>query len=262
LSTLLIDIGNTRLKWALAHGERIGPMRAVEHHQHARFERWLAQRRRIDAVEAVSVAGAAAERRLQAALRRNTLPTARFARSTAQAAGVTNSYAEPWRLGADRWMAAIGAWHQAGGRRAVCCISVGTALTVDVVDARGQHRGGLIAPAPELMIRALLDQTQGIAVRAQRGQRAKTPRPTPPLASLANTTHDAILQGSLLAAAALADRCVSEVSKGLPTPPKVFLTGGAATALAPLLRCRFELRPDLVLRGLHTLTAQTHSGAC
>jgi type III pantothenate kinase len=261
LSTLLIDIGNTRIKWALARGGRIGPMRAAEHGRRGVFEQWLGRARGIDAVEAASVASPAARRQLQAALRRNDLPPARFARSTAQAAGVTNSYAEPWRLGVDRWMAAIGAWHQAGGRRAVCVISVGTALTVDVVDAQGRHRGGLIAPAPELMVRALLEQTHGIAVRAKRAAaRGGASRPTPALSPLASTTQNAIAQGSLLAAAALADRCVSEVARSLAARPRIFLTGGAAQTIAPLLRCRFDLLPDLVLRGLLALTAQTHAG--
>lgn len=256
MSILLVDIGNSRIKWALARADRMGPMRAAGHGQFVQFGRWLAGARGIESVAAVNVAGEAAARRLQSVLRRHGFPAARFARSTATAAGVTNGYAEPWRLGADRWVAAIGAWHEAGCRRCVCSISVGTALTIDVVDARGRHRGGLIAPAPDLMMRALLGNTHGIAVRASRASRAPPRRPTPALLPFAATTREAVQQGGLVAAAALVDRCAAEVAAGLGTKPRVFLTGGAAEQVMPRLACRFEYLPDLVLRGLRVLHAQ------
>jgi type III pantothenate kinase len=254
LNRLLVDIGNSRIKWALARGARLGPLRAAGLDEFQRFALWLHGRRRIDAVEAVSVAAAGAAKRLQAELRRNGLPPARFARSTASAAGVTNGYSDPWRLGADRWVAAIGAWHEAGCRRAICSISAGTALTIDVVDARGRHRGGLIAPGPELMVRSLLGHTHGIAVRAAGSVRTR--RPTPALPPLAGNTQDAIARGSLCAAAALVDRCVERIAGTLAGPPQVLLTGGAAADIAPLLACRHRLVPDLVLRGLWVLSRE------
>jgi type III pantothenate kinase len=265
LNRLLVDIGNSRIKWALARGARIGPMRAVELGQFKRFEQWLAKARSIASTESVCVAGAGAEARLQTALLDHELPAARFARSTAHAAGVTNGYAEPWQLGADRWVAALGAWHAAGSRRAICSVSVGTALTLDVIDARGRHRGGVIAPGPDLMVGSLLGQTQGIAVRAARASRtlsrARARRPTPSLPPLAGNTRDAVWQGSLAAAAALIDRCVTDVATRLHARPRVFLTGGGAGAIAPRLECRFERMPDLVLRGLLLLAEQSGDGA-
>lgn len=258
MNRLLVDIGNSRIKWALARGSRVGPMRAVELDQFSRFERWLAAARGIGSAHAVCVAGARTEARLQTALLKCGLPKARFARSTTEAAGVTNGYAEPWQLGADRWVAALGAWHEAGGRRATFSVSVGTALTLDVVDARGRHRGGVIAPGPDLMVRALLGQTHGIAVRAAR---AKTRRPTPSLPPLATNTRDAVWQGSMTAAAALIDRCLGDVARKMHARPRVFLTGGGAEAIAPLLHCRFERLPDLVLRGLLVMDEQSGDAA-
>lgn len=253
MNRLLVDIGNSRIKWAVARGSRIGPMRAADLGQFRRFGEWLASARAVDSVEAVCVAGAKREAQLRATLRRHGLPAPHFARSTACAAGVTSGYAEPWRLGADRWVAAIGAWHEAGGRRAVCSVSVGTALTFDVVDAKGRHRGGVIAPGPVLMVRSLLGQTHGIAVRAADTRRGGTRRSTPALPPLAGNTRDAIYQGSLTAAAALVDRCVREVATGLRARPRVFLSGGTAGSLAPMLESRVEHQPDLVLRGLLVL---------
>jgi type III pantothenate kinase len=265
LNRLLVDIGNSRIKWAVARGARIGPMRAVERDQFSRFEHWLGKARGIGSTEAVCVAGAEAEASLQAALLDRNLPEARFARSTTRAAGVTNGYAEPWQLGADRWVAALGAWHKAGGRRAICSVSAGTALTIDVVDARGRHRGGVIAPGPDLMVQTLLGQTHGIAVRAARASRTtshtRARRPTPALPPLAGNTRDAVWQGSLVAAAALIDRCVGDITTRLRTRPRVFLTGGGAKAIAAQLECRFEPLPDLVLHGLLVLAEHSGDGA-
>lgn len=262
MNRLLVDIGNSRIKWSLARGSRLGPMRAVELGQFSRFERWLAAARGIGSAHAVCVAGAEAEAQLQAALTQRGLSPAHFARSSAHAAGVTNGYADPWQLGADRWVAALGAWHEAGRKRAVCSISAGTALTLDVVDARGWHRGGVIAPGPDLMVQTLLGQTHGIAVRAARASRtsarAKARRPTPSLPPLAANTRDAVWQGSLIAGAALVDRCVGDAARRLHARPRVFLTGGGAELIASQLQCRFERLPDLVLRGL--LVLAEHSG--
>jgi type III pantothenate kinase len=260
VNTLLIDIGNTRIKWALLRGATPGRQSALSIRDWRGFERALRKLRRIGSVQVVGVAGARAELALRAILQRLKLPKPQFVRSSARLAGVTNGYKDAWRLGADRWVAAIGAWHLAGGRRAVCAVSVGTALTVDVVDAIGQHRGGLIAPGPALMVRSLLQDTQGIAPRAagstsraarKSGQRAIRP--------LADNTRDAIELGSLTAAAALIDRTVSAVRSTLGARPVVILTGGGATVIAPLLATRHLQCEDLVLQGLAVIARETGS---
>jgi len=247
MSTLYIDIGNSRIKWALARGTRMGRLRAMSLSQFSRFARALRSTRGVQAVHAVCVAGRPMEQRLRAALRLAGLPAPRFARSSRRAAGVTNAYRDPWRLGADRWVGMIGAWHLAGARRAVCAISAGTALTLDVVDAGGRHRGGLIAPGPEMMVGALLGRTRGIAARAAGARRSKATPLAPPLAG---DTRSAITTGSLLAAAGLVERCLAELRARSKLTPAVYLTGGAAPALARLLSRRHRHCPDLVLRGL------------
>lgn len=248
-TTLLVDIGNSRIKWAIARGGRIGRMRALPLADFAEFTRALRRLKPVAEVRAGCVAGRDAEKALRQALTATGHPRPRMARSERQAAGVTNGYRDPWRLGADRWMAAIGAWHAAGQRRIVCAVSVGTALTLDVVDAGGQHRGGLIAPGPLLMRRALLGQTHGIAVRAAGGRRGSAALP-----GLADNTRDAIDLGSLRACAALVDGCIADLRRTLGAAPLVFLTGGDAEVIAPLLASRVEHCPELVLRGLAVLS--------
>lgn len=247
MTTLLIDIGNTRIKWAIERNGRIGRMQALPLPALARFAQALGKLRAVTAVRAVCVAGPATERALHKALAAAGHPAAQMFTSTREAGGVTNGYLDPWRLGADRWAAAIGAWH-AAGKRAACAVGVGTALTIDVVDASGQHRGGLIAPGPFLMQRSLLGQTHGIAVRAAGARRGRKA-----LAGFADNTRDAIDLGSLRACAALVDRCVTDLRRSLGKTPRVYLTGGDALLIAPLLASRIEVRPALVLQGLAVL---------
>jgi type III pantothenate kinase len=250
MTRLLVDIGNSRIKWCLARGARAGRQRVLplSGNGGTAFARIARAARSATQVTAVCVAGAPRERALARALRIAGLPAPRFIRSSAAAAGLRNGYREAWRLGADRWVAAIGAWHEAGRRRAVCIIDIGTATTVDVVDAGGRHLGGLIAPGPELMQRALLTGTRGIALRARGGTRA-------PAAGLARDTAAAIRLGALQATAALIERAAADARRTQGPRTVVYLTGGGAAAVQPLLRRRVRTCTDLVLRGLAVLGA-------
>jgi type III pantothenate kinase len=119
---------------------------------------------------------------------------------------------------------------------------VGTALTLDLVDAKGRHLGGAIVPAPSLMKHSLLAKTNGIRRRA---------RGVPSAGGFfARNTHAAIEQGARYAAAAVIDRAVVEARKVLGRVPLVLVTGGGAPAIRGLIRARHVLVPDLVLQGL------------
>jgi type III pantothenate kinase len=248
MTHLLVDIGNSRIKWCLARGTVLGPQRVMPlgGTGSAGFARLARAARGATAVTAVCVAGPTRERALARALRAAALPAPRFIRSSVAAAGLRNGYRESWRLGADRWVAAIGAWHDAGQRRAVCVIDIGTATTVDVVDAYGRHLGGLITPGPELMQRALLTGTRGIARRARGGARAA-------VAALARDTATAIRLGALHATAALIERSAAAARHAHGPRTLIYLTGGGAEAVLPLLGLRVRACPDLVLRGLAVL---------
>ena len=251
MSVLLIDIGNTRIKWARFDGQRLGRQRAAVHsgwdgEDYAR--RVIGSGRRLDRILVASVAGARVNRSLALAARRARAPAPEFVVSQRRAAGVTSGYLEPWRWGVDRFVAAIGAYHLAKGR-AVCVVGVGTAMTIDLVDAAGRHRGGAIIPAPTLMVDTLLKNTDGIRRRAQGGAGGGN-------SLFGRSTRAALVQGSLYAAAALIDRAVGEaraLARG--RSPLVVLTGGGAPSVQPLVQSTCVSVPDLVLRGLAALTS-------
>jgi len=248
-NTLLVDIGNTRVKWARLSRGRLGRQQAAAH------EGWSGERiarhivgkpshlasKRIERIVVVSVAGARIDRGFASEARRQLGIAPEFFASQRRAAGVTTLYAEPWRLGADRLVAAIGAFHLSK-HRPVCVISAGTAMTLDLVDSRGRHRGGAIVPAPSLMVGSLLSQTHGIRRRARGGTSGSS--------LFARSTRAAIEQGARFAAAAVADRAVVEARSVLGRTPLVLLTGGAASVIQKLMRSRHKHVPDLVLQGL------------
>ncbi|MEO7775693.1 MAG: type III pantothenate kinase [Steroidobacteraceae bacterium] len=247
MKLLLVDIGNTRLKWAVLADGMLGKQRALAMQgANAReFAKALGAMRGVAAVVAVNVAGTSGEQLLRAALRLLQLPAPRMIRSTRRAGGVANGYPDAWRLGADRWVAVVGAHDLARGRP-VCVADIGTAMTLDLVDAHGRHRGGQIVPGPELMRRSLLNDTGGIRRRAS----VALPRAT---GFFARNTAAALQVGPTQACAALIDRSVQEARVLLGAKPLLLLTGGGAQGVARALRSSHELRQDLVLHGLAVL---------
>lgn len=236
---LLLDLGNTRLKWAMREGSTWHAQGAVGWNEDvvlALHDAWRKLPVPRDAFGASVVDGG---REAQVAA----VVTACFARETqwlrtpAQACGVRNAYAEPHRLGVDRFLAMVAAHAETP----VACVlaGVGTALTLDAMTADGHHLGGLIAPGPQLMQQSLLGATSRIQVE----------RPGRVL-DAADNTPDAVASGCWQAAAALIERFVSHMASALGGAPVLILGGGDAEALLPLIAQPARLSTDSVLRGL------------
>jgi type III pantothenate kinase len=253
MAILLVDIGNTRIKWARLEAGRIGVRRAAQHRgwQASDFaRRVVGAAAGLTEVLACSVAGAATDRALAAAARRGGIPC-RFVRVPRRGGGISVGYREPWRLGVDRYVAVVGA-HQLFPTMPLWVVGVGTAMTLDFVTADGRHLGGVIIPAPALMVDTLLKRTAGIRRRATGGR-------APSFGLLGRSTRAAIDQGARFAAAALVDRAVEEVASPGGRPPFVVMTGGGAATVRPLLKSPAAGVPDLVLRGLAALAATAKS---
>jgi len=260
---LLLDIGNSRLKWALQlgpyrPGQRFAATGVLELEELAgratAFRRSLAGFGPDLRIQACNVAGAAVERQLRTIVRRAGLPAPQFLRSTRAAGGVRIGYAQPWRLGADRWAALIGARSEYPGR-ALCLVAVGTAMTIDLLDAKGKHRGGSIIPGPRLMIESLLQGTAGIRRRAG-GSSAADGLKAGRTRLFARDTRGAITGGAVHAAAALVSEAMRSARALLGAKPRLILSGGAADVVAPLLREPARRENELVLRGLSALRSE------
>jgi len=247
VSILLVDVGNTRVKWALMRNGKLTQQRAASHQgwQADDFaKRILGRARGIERVIVASVGGRRLDRYLAAAVRRILGVAPEFVVSTRQLGGVVTAYTEPWRLGVDRLVAVIGARRMVPGC-AVCVVDVGTAMTIDLVDVKGGHVGGAIIPGPRLMVATLLRSTSGIRKRARGGGSGRS--------LFARNTAAAMELGARYSAAAIIDRAVKEARTTLGAVPRLLVTGGAAGELQALIRTLHLNVPDLVLRGLAAL---------
>jgi type III pantothenate kinase len=235
---VLADLGNTRLKWAVMQANgRPGPMRAAIHGQ------WpVGVFREGIPVLAVSVAKESIRKKFVAWVRRQTGYAPKFVSSAAAYGDLINAYQDPWRLGADRWVALIGARASFPRARALLVVDVGTATTIDLLARDGRHHGGLILPGPSIMVESLLGKTGGIATRAK----SRTKSPTTDF--FARDTRSAIEQGARQSVAAAVERARRVAGAKVGVLPRVILTGGGAEDIElPFAHVRID---DLVLRGL------------
>jgi type III pantothenate kinase len=247
VTVLLVDAGNTRIKWARLNGTRLSKRQAAVHSGWgpAEYTRRLFRSTLPERVLVSSVAGPKVKEALGIAARRTGVGV-HFVRTPRRAGGVTVGYLEPWRLGVDRFVAAVGA-HQVFPGVAVCVVAVGTAMTIDLVDREGHHRGGVIIPSPRLMIDTLYARTYGIRRRARGGSPGEA-------GLIGRSTRAGVEQGSRYAAAALIDRLVEEAARAVVVRRPLFvLTGGEVDSVRPLVRSPCVVVPDLVLRGLAVL---------
>lgn len=237
---LLLDIGNSRLKWAEVRDGRLHYGDALAHGGDAAATITRIPLPSVDAVWAAQVLGPAQETALVAAVRARWGLAPRLARSSARLGALVNAYAEPERLGVDRWLALVALQREAPGAFAVA--SAGTALTLDVVADGGQHRGGFIAPGLHTAQQATLGATR-FATRDLR---------QPYGDGLGRDTESCVRQGALLACVGALERG----SAGLPPTARRVLTGGDAATLLPLLP-GWQERPHLVLEGLLAMAHAT-----
>ena len=245
---LLLDLGNTRLKWALERAGRWSADGAAAWSEDLALlgATWQALPK-PEAAFGASVVDDAREQTVAAQVRSLFGLEVTWLRTPASACGVRNAYPEPARLGVDRFLAMVAA-HAAGAGDCVL-VGVGTALTLDALAADGQHLGGLIAPGPRLMQQALRGATAQVR-----------PRSDGMLVDAADNTADAVLSGCWQAAAALVERFVARMAPRLGSVPALRLDGGDAPGLAPLLELPSSVIEHGVLHGL-AVWVQTQSGA-
>lgn len=241
---LLLDAGNSRLKWALlrnGHFEHGGVLdQTVEAIKELANAAWG----HLDAPEAVVVANVAGEplrRALNAWVKRRWKLTPDYITADVERFGIRNAYSEPARLGVDRWLALLAAREMFPGP--LCVIDCGTALTVDVLAQDDRHLGGLIIPGMQLMRDALTARTEGIRARIDEATHEQ-------VTLLGTDTGSAVAGGTLYAEVAFIDRIMADLRAELGPKLRCVITGGDAERLQPLLGCRAHYEADLVLLGL------------
>lgn len=234
---ILVDIGNTRIKWCVDEDGLIGSVQAIAHKQKEFIERveqdWLNQAPpnllAISSVANKQICSQIFElaKRLWGDIR------IVIAKSSASAFSIFNAYQQAERLGIDRWLSLIALQHYYPGN--CCIIGCGTAITVDCLDEKGLHLGGIISPGLWLMRQSLFKETSDLPYIDQHYP-----------VTLANSTESAIYTGTLLAAVGLIEHSVNNLCHC----EKIVLTGGDAQIIAQHLTLKSIIETDFVLKGL------------
>lgn len=241
---LVVDVGNSRLKWAQVDSNvwhRRGSIPLTEKLEVLLNTYWAD----MDPPQAVLVSNVSGQTNAQSMtswLQAYWDLDPVFFQSTVRYRGMVNGYSQPTQLGCDRWAALIGA-RSLTKSGALCVVDCGTALTVDAVTAEDRFIGGVIFPGIDLIQESLLKRASDISEnRAEFKQVFGT------------TTAECVSGGSFIGTAGAIDRILSEMCS-IVGEPKLYISGGDAPQLLPLLRYSLQYEPDLVLLGLaHTLS--------
>ena len=266
MTTLVVDAGNTRIKWAISTqgvlDNAVQPAYPKDHFPAFAAEYWATLARPTRVVVA-NVAGADVGKMLADWVKQAWDIETEFVVPQREACGIRNAYLDPQKLGADRWAGMIAAYRNTQGRtmakgstsaargrkprtanvtHPVCVIGCGTAITIDVLTASGEHQGGLIVPGLTMMRRALLTNTQDIG--------SKMGDESSEIDILARDTQGGVNGGTLYTAISVIDRVTTDLAAELGNNMIRVITGGDAPALLPLLAGQYHHEPMLVLQGL------------
>ncbi|MSP27026.1 MAG: type III pantothenate kinase [Methylococcales bacterium] len=234
--SLLIDMGNTRLKWTvLENGDFMTgqPLLNTQLNQSVLLNAWQALTPPKQVV--IGCVTATQSLDLVTAVTLALWSDIEISRVSSQAYtfGITNAYTPPEKLGVDRWLALVAARHSYS--LPACIVDCGTAITVDLLDTDGQHLGGFISAGITLMKQSLAHGTNALPFNT-----------SPHSLAPAKFTEAAIYSGTLLAAVGLIEKVLAKQVK----PMSLILTGGDAALIAPHLSVTPLIDADLVLRGL------------
>lgn len=241
---LLVDVGNTTVKWGLYEAGEFIAADWIVHRDYNLTEqltRFWTSLHPPDEVCIANVAGEQMANALSAWTRQQWSLIPRFVSTTDEACGVKNAYPVAEDLGVDRWAALIGAHHHMRG--ATCIVDCGTAITIDLLAANGHHQGGLILPGVELLKQVVQQDTAGVRSSAE----------IQPTTLFANNTGAGVYGGAVYMAVAAIDRIINDIAATQDESFEVVITGGNAGVILPLLARPAFHDSTLVLKGLAIL---------
>ena len=253
MTFLALDVGNTRLKWAQYDSPAVGAKLLdygavfLENIHKLAEEDWRdlpAPTKMLGCI----VAGNAIKQRVAEQMELWDF-TPRWVVSSPAEAGLINGYDHPARLGADRWVAMIGAYHRLsrrGTHKPCVVVMVGTAVTVEAIDANGKFLGGIILPGHGIMLRALESGTAGLHV------------PTGNVYDFPTNTSDALTSGGTFAIAGAVQRMVENVTRHCGEAPECVMTGGAGWKMEPSMSVKYELVESLIFDGLLEIASRRY----
>lgn len=231
---LLLDVGNSRCKWALVKDGVWVRQGVVGNTEWLALQHAFVELPAPSRILASNVAGDAMAERIRAVCALWTC-SPEFIKAGKVQCGVSNGYELPERLGSDRWAALIAAWHRV--QAACLVVNCGTATTVDALSDKGEFLGGLIVPGVSLMPHSLA--TNAAQLMAEQGSLQDFPR----------NTADAIHSGMMRATLGAIQHQFG-LLKARSENARCLLGGGAAGIVQPHLDIPLNRVDNMVLKGL------------
>jgi len=242
---LLVDIGNSRIKWSTPDELRLGRCNhgACRDLMHILQTQWRDMPRPAQ-VWISNVASLDVCEQLSAWIRAVWELSPVMVKSVRSQLGVSNGYKDPAQLGVDRWFALLGAREMI--KTACLVVDCGTATTIDSMDAQGRHLGGMILPGLRAMQEVLVRNT---AIQFSGGDLDYS--------TFARDTGSAIASAAVLATSCLIKQAAIQLQAHVGSEVSCIVTGGAMADLIGLLELEVQHEPDLVLKGLALVAAQS-----
>ena len=255
---LLIDIGNSRIKWCLYNSVENefaseGAMLLDKAELPALFSEHWSLLDKPDRVVISNVSGQQLAESIDAWFEKTWQMKTEYVETEAFSFGVSNAYSDYQELGVDRWMAIIAGWQrfQQGGK-AVCVVDCGTATTIDGISASGQHLGGFIIPGYTTMQEMLVKNTSDIEM----AKKILSGKILPSI-NFSSSTEAGVNSGCYLATISIIDRVVTTMQDDYGKQVNCIITGGNAELVIEQLAGTFEYEPKLVLHGLAIFSGKT-----
>lgn len=245
---LLIDIGNSRMKWGEMHDGKLVGVNYCNSRDLSGLPTLIHKTEKPEAIYIASVASNEVTAKLKNQLSAHWGITAQELESRQSCCGVQNGYRQPAQIGIDRWAAMISAFHLFGGP--LCVVDCGSAMTVDVLDSAGDHLGGLIVPGLQMQQRQLMQGTAGI--RDSEGAIVDEP--------WGRDTTTCIHHGAIEAMSGLVERCAKRLSRQLSDKVAIVITGGDAATIIPQLTLDAQFEELLVLQGMALVVRELERG--
>ncbi len=235
---ILLDIGNTRLKWAVVEHNQLFQFKAALDYRAKGFMASFVQVwKKINTPKKIAISSVGSAKLIEELqqLIKDLWGDVDliFAKSSGYCAGVSNAYRQPEKLGVDRWMALLAAHQQF--TEDVCVVDCGTAVTIDFMTAGGQHSGGVISPGLALMKKSLLHDTAELPLITHEF-----------VTGPADFTEAAIYSGTLFSVSGLIEYMLRQQKFS----GQLVLTGGDAGVINEAIHYDAIIEPHLVLKGL------------
>ena len=260
---LLIDIGNSRIKWCLYNSVENefgldGAMLNDKLELPALFSEHWNHLDSPDRVVVSNVSGQQLAEILDSWVEQAWQIKTEYVKTEAFGFGVSNAYSDYPGLGVDRWMVIIAAWQRFREQeKAICVVDCGTATTIDGISAAGQHLGGFIIPGYTTMQEMLLNSTSDIELARKILPKESLQGKALPSINFSSSTEEGVNSGCYLATISIIDRVVTSMQEDYGNKVNCIITGGNAELVVEQLTGRFEYESGLVLHGLAMVSEKT-----